>query len=107
MCLGVPMRICELADGWAHGVDRDGQTRRVSTLLLDRVNVNDWVLVHIDTAMRILDEAEAKQIANALEAITAAMQGEDFDHLFADLIDREPQLPAALRPPSEQEEKSP
>ena len=36
--------------------------------------------------------------ADALEALEMAMRGEsDFEHLFADLIDREPQLPEHLR----------
>jgi len=38
------------------------------------------------------------QIADALEAMRLAMQGEtQFDHLFADLAGREPQLPEFLK----------
>ena len=37
-------------------------------------------------------------LRDALKALDMALRGEtDFDHLFADLIDREPQLPEHLR----------
>jgi hydrogenase expression/formation protein HypC len=55
------------------------------------------VLVHIDSAVRVLDDDEAEAIDRALEGLAAAMNGEAFEHLFQDLIDREPTLPAHLR----------
>jgi len=100
------MRIVKLGDGRADCLDRDGGMRDVVTLLLDNPQVGDWVLVHLDNAIRTLDEVEADHISDALQAINAAMQGDSFEHLFADLIDREPQLPEALRPPSEQKENA-
>ncbi|MCW8916902.1 MAG: HypC/HybG/HupF family hydrogenase formation chaperone [Magnetovibrio sp.] len=93
MCLGIPMKIEQLGHGWAQCVDRDGSTRRVTTLLIDSHDVGDWVLVHLDNALRLMDEAEANQIADGLKAVQAALRGEDVDHLFADLVEREPQLP--------------
>jgi hydrogenase expression/formation protein HypC len=66
-------------------------------LLVGAQPVGTVVLVHIDSAVRVLDEAEAKLIDDALEGLEAAMDGRDFDHLFADLVDREPQLPEFLR----------
>lgn len=100
MCLGIPMQVVETGDGWAvcHG---RGETRRVNTLLLGAHGLGDWVLVHLENAIRVLDTTEAAQITDALEALDAAMNGQSFDHLFADLIDREPQLPEALRSPSQ------
>jgi hydrogenase expression/formation protein HypC len=44
-----------------------------------------------------LDALEARQIADALLAVTAAASGQPFEHLLADLIEREPELPAHLR----------
>jgi hydrogenase expression/formation protein HypC len=55
------------------------------------------VLVHIDTAVRVLDSAEAEAIDRALEGLAAAIDGRAFEHLFQDLIDREPELPEHLR----------
>jgi len=55
------------------------------------------VLGHIDTAIRVLDAGEARLIDDALKGLEAAMRGENFDSLFADLIEREPKLPDHLR----------
>jgi hydrogenase expression/formation protein HypC len=57
----------------------------------------DWLLVHVGIAIRGLEPEEAGQIADALRAVDAAARGEPFEHLIADLIDREPQLPPHLR----------
>ena len=46
---------------------------------------------------RRLDALEAQQIGDALRAVAAAAAGEPFEHLLADLIDREPKLPPHLR----------
>lgn len=80
--------------------ERYGTQKRVSTLLLGNLAPGTKVLVHLDAAMRVLDEVEAQLIDNALTGLAAAIDGQDFDHLFADLIDREPQLPEHLRPQS-------
>lgn len=96
MCLGVPMTIIE-TNGMSALCERRGERRQVSVLLIDRPPVGAQVLVFIDNAIRLLDAEEARQIDNALDGLTAACNGEDFDHLFADLIDREPELPEHLR----------
>ena len=96
MCLGVPMTIIETDDVSAL-CERRGERRLVSVLLLDRPPVGAQVLVFIDNAVRLLDAVEARQIDDAIDGLAAACNGEDFDHLFADLIDREPELPEHLR----------
>lgn len=96
MCLGLPMTIVE-TNGVSALCERRGERRRVSVLLLDQPSVGAQVLVFIDNAVRLLDAEEARQIDNALDGLAAACNGEDFDHLFADLIDREPELPEHLR----------
>lgn len=96
MCLGVPMTIIETDDVSAL-CERRGERRLVSVLLLDRPPVGAKVLVFIDNAVRLLDALEARQIDDAIDGLAAACNGEDFDHLFADLIDREPELPEHLR----------
>ena len=80
-------------------VERRGESRRVSMMLVGEQPVGTIVLVHIDTAVRVLEAPEAKLIDDGLDGVAAAMEGRDFDHLFADLIDREPQLPAFLLDP--------
>ncbi len=72
--------------------------RPVETSLLEQPpQPGDWLLVHVNVAIRALDAGEAGQISDALLAVTRAAAGESFEHLLADLIDREPQLPAHLR----------
>lgn len=96
MCLGIPMRIIEAGEFTAVCAAA-GERRRVSLLATGPLVAGDWVLVHIDRAVRRLDEDEARRIGDALAGLAAAIDGRAFDHLFADLIDREPQLPAHLR----------
>ncbi|MDI9848810.1 HypC/HybG/HupF family hydrogenase formation chaperone [Rhodoblastus sp. 17X3] len=96
MCLGVPMRIIEGDEMSALCVRGDVQ-RRVSLLLIGPQPVGTQVLVHIDTAVRLLEPDEAALIDRALDGLAAAMRGEDFESAFADLLNREPQLPEHLR----------
>src|SRR6266567_2669412 len=96
MCLGLPMTIIE-TDGVSALCAFRGEQRRVSVMLLSSPPVGAKVLVYIDTAIRLLDEDEARLIADAIEGLIAVLDGEDCDRFFADLIDRELQLPAHLR----------
>ncbi|MGQ0682331.1 HypC/HybG/HupF family hydrogenase formation chaperone [Bradyrhizobium sp.] len=96
MCLGLPMTIVE-TDGVSALCEYCGGQRRVSVLLLSAPPVGAKVLVYIDTAIRLLEEEEARLIGAAIEGVGAALNGEDFDRFFADLVDREPQLPEHLR----------
>ncbi len=96
MCLGVPMTIVE-AGAFSALCERGDEQRLVSLLLIGPQALGTKVLVHIDTAIRTLDLEEATQIERALDGLAAAMRGEDFDHAFADLIERGPQLPEHLR----------
>ncbi|NCF20927.1 MAG: HypC/HybG/HupF family hydrogenase formation chaperone [Haliea sp.] len=100
MCLGVPLQVHSLlaSDAALCGVSGE-QPRAVDTSLLDGLpRVGDWLLVHVNIAVRALSGLEAQQIGDALLAVNAAASGQPFEHLLADLIDREPQLPDHLRP---------
>jgi hydrogenase expression/formation protein HypC len=98
MCLGIPMTVVE-GDDMQALVERRGERRRVSMLLVGEQPAGSIVLVHIDSAVRVLDAAEAKLIDDGLDGVAAALEGRDFEHLFADLVDREPQLPDHLLKP--------
>lgn len=98
MCLGIPMRIVE-TDGVTALCERRGERRRVSVQLIDAPDAGTSVLVFIDTAVRALSEDEARRIDDALDGLAAALNGESFDHFFADLVGREPELPEHLRAP--------
>lgn len=103
MCIGIPMRITALENGyaWCEGM---GEYKRVDLLLTGPLPVDSWVLVFLNSAREVLSEAQAKQITDAVMAVNLVMQGEtQFQHLFADLMDREPELPEFLRTPQPKE----
>lgn len=98
MCMGFPMQVlqCEGSHAWCGGM---GEKRRVDTLLVGPRAPGTWLLVYLDSAREVLTPTRAAHITAALEAVARAMAGEgDMDHLFADLVDREPPLPDFLRP---------
>jgi hydrogenase expression/formation protein HypC len=74
-----------------------GDEQRHPPLLVGPQQVGTRILVHIDSAIRPLDDEEAAQLDQALDGLAAALRGENFDSAFADLIEREPQLPEHLR----------
>jgi hydrogenase expression/formation protein HypC len=96
MCIGFPMTVIE-GDAFVALCERRGARQSVSMALVGAQPAGARVLVHIDSAVRLLDPLEAAQIDDALEAVERALAGENVDHLFADLVDREPQLPDFLR----------
>jgi hydrogenase expression/formation protein HypC len=59
--------------------------------------VGAWVLVFLGCARDVMGETHALQVRDALAAMQIAMDGGSVDHLFADLVGREPQLPPHLR----------
>jgi hydrogenase expression/formation protein HypC len=98
MCIGTPFCLSEAGAFSANGVSRHEQ-RTLSLLLTGPLQAGDWVLAQGDLAIRQIDASEALLIADALDACAAAELGQDFEAGFADLIDREPQLPEWLRQP--------
>jgi hydrogenase expression/formation protein HypC len=97
MCIGIPMQIVEQYDESARCSYRD-QESLVDMMLVGPQPVGTWLLVFLDTAREVISEQKARQIADALEAMRLAMQGDNrIDHLFPDLVDREPQLPEFLK----------
>lgn len=96
MCIATPMRVIALDGAWAW-CDADGRSERVDMRLVGTPAPGSWVLVFLGTAREIVDEARAMQTRNALQALRAAAAGEPVDHLFADLIGREPELPEYLK----------
>lgn len=99
MCIGVPLQVQVLEDSAEFALCGDGDAHeRLDMRLIGAQPVGAWVLSFNGAARRVLDAEEAAQIRDALQALQAAMQGDlaSVDALFADLIDREPQLPAHL-----------
>ena len=55
--------------------DANGRRSRVNLLLVGDQPAGTWVLVHIDSAVRVLDPAEAGLISDALSGLAAALDG--------------------------------
>ena len=107
MCIGLPQQVIRAdADGDGRGdfalcgdvAAAPGE--RVDMRLIGEQPVGTWILNFNGAARRVLDADEAAQIRDALGALDAALRGDvaGIDALFADLVNREPQLPDHLRP---------
>ena len=98
MCIGYPMQV--VASDALVAICNDGQQlHSVDMSLIGEQPKGTWLLVFLGTAREILSSENAKNIFDALTAVNMVMQGgTDIDHLFADLSNREPQLPSHLKP---------
>ena len=67
MCLGVPMQVKTISDDLAV-CEIDGVQREASLMMLDDVQVGDYVLIHAGFAIEKIDEAEAQLTLEALRA---------------------------------------
>lgn len=95
MCIGIPMRVTESRPGICRCEGR-GESCEVDMALVGDQPVGGWVLVQSGVARDVLDDARAHQVDRALDALEAAMRGEQALGLFPDLEDREPRLPPHL-----------
>jgi hydrogenase expression/formation protein HypC len=75
----------------------DGKQELVDMILLGDQPAGTWILNFLGGAREVLSAEYAEQVRQALSAVDAIMQGDgQVEHLFADLINREPELPAHL-----------
>lgn len=98
MCIGVPMRVvcCEAQTAVC---ELDGRREPVDITLVGAQPAGTWLLVFLGAAREVMEPLEARRTLDAIEALQQVMGGSrQIDHLFADLIDREPPLPGHLRP---------
>jgi len=76
MCLGVPMQVKSIEDEVAV-CEIDGVQREASLMMLDGVQVGDYVLIHAGFAIEKIDEAEAQLTLKALrDALDAGLSVE-------------------------------
>lgn len=99
MCLAIPMEVLRAEEHRAWCRDRDGSEVEVDTLLTGPVQVGQWLLVFLGAARDVVTAEEAATLSAALNGLDAALTGDQaaIHAAFADLIDREPQLPDFLR----------
>ncbi|PNU19406.1 HypC/HybG/HupF family hydrogenase formation chaperone [Geothermobacter hydrogeniphilus] len=65
MCLGVPMQVKSIADDTAT-CEIDGVRREASLMMVDGVEVGDFVLIHAGFAIEKIDPEEAELTLKAL-----------------------------------------
>ena len=97
MCIGLPMRVIEPEGSfaWCEG---EGGRERLDMILSGEQSVGTWVLGFHGAARQVLSDAEAAQARAGRLALAAVLAGDRFvDEYFADLVGREPQLPAHLQ----------
>lgn len=97
MCIAEPMQVIESNAGWALCDGGDGRQERVDVRLVGEQPPGTWLLVFLGAARDVIDEQRAMQTRDALAALAAVQRGEPIEHLFSDLIGREPELPEFLR----------
>ena len=91
------MQVVETGSGyaWCEGL---GQRRRIETLLVGDQPVGAWLLTFLGVAREVLAAKDAARITDAVQAVNLLMQGEtDIDHLFSDLVGREPRQPVSIQ----------
>ena len=65
MCLGIPMQVKAIENDMAT-CEIDGVQREASLMMLDSVDVGDYVLIHAGFAIEKIDEEEARLTLSAL-----------------------------------------
>ncbi len=82
MCLGIPGRIVEILDEdlMLAKAEVGGVRRNINIGLVhddgDRVEIGDWVLIHVGFALSKIDEEEARSTLRVLEEIGEAYEQE-------------------------------
>ena len=82
MCLWIPGQIVDILDEdiYLAKAEVGGVRRNINIGLVhhdeDRIEVGDWVLIHVGFAMSKLDEAEAHATLQALEEVGEAYEQE-------------------------------
>jgi hydrogenase assembly chaperone HypC/HupF len=97
MCIGTPLQVIE-PDGSFAWCEADGQRERLDMMLIGDQPVGTWVLGFHGAARQVLTDQEASHSRAGRRALAAVLSGDGrVDEFFADLVGREPELPAHLR----------
>jgi len=70
MCLGVPMQVVSI-EGDTAVCEIDGVKREASLMMVEDVQVGDFVLIHAGFAMEKLDQADAEATLELFRQILA------------------------------------
>lgn len=91
------MQVTAVEGRYARCRGRDGE-KLIDLSLVGEVLPGQWLMTFLDSARSLLSDEDAARTCAALDALEAVLAGaDDVSAYFADLIDREPQLPDFLR----------
>jgi hydrogenase expression/formation protein HypC len=76
MCLAVPAEVVEKRDNELALIDIGGARKEISLMLVDGVEVGDFVLVHAGFAIEKIDGQEARRTLDILEEM-ASLEGQE------------------------------
>ena len=66
MCVAVPMKVIQIK-GDMGVVESQGVQREVGLILLDDIQINDWVLIHAGFAISRMNPQEAEETLSLLK----------------------------------------
>lgn len=95
MCIGLPMQLIT-KDGTRGRALHRGVQENVDLSLTPEAVAGDFLLVFLGAARSVIDETFALQVQDALAALEAVAAGDSAAFAFADLANREPELPPHL-----------
>jgi hydrogenase expression/formation protein HypC len=61
MCLAMPAQVTQILDNQKAIVNLGGIEKKISTVLLDQIEIGNYVIIHVGYALTKLDEAEAEK----------------------------------------------
>lgn len=74
MCLAVPGKVVKRDDGLKATVDMMGIERPVSLRLVPTAQVSDYILVHAGFGIQIVDEQEAQETLELVNAMSELVE---------------------------------
>ncbi|GMT43795.1 MAG: hydrogenase formation protein [bacterium] len=82
MCLSIPSEVIEIDGNNVATVDTMGIKRKVSLdLIAERVNIGDYILIHVGFAMSRIDKENALESLKIYRKMIEIMETEEGDHV--------------------------
>ena len=75
MCLALPARVIALHEDHQATVDLGGVRRKVNVMLVDELQLDEYVLLHVGFAIAKLDPTEAQRTLDLLDEATRLPAG--------------------------------
>ncbi|WP_458699422.1 HypC/HybG/HupF family hydrogenase formation chaperone [Sulfurospirillum sp. 1307] len=86
MCLSIPSKVVEIDENNVATVDTMGVQRQVTLDLIDeKVDIGDYVLIHVGFAMNKISKEEALESIRIYEEIVAQMESGEIDEEEGDM----------------------